>query len=568
MNGWRWTARRCSRWRHSTAPRRAVGPRQRQLFADRAAAVGATLDAVDDTLLDELCRRLDGLPLALELAATPPLVQPAGDQRRGGAEPVGAAGRPPWPGTRSLDAALDLVYRLLDDERTVLQGAGIFAAPFDAVDLAAVCNLPEAVVRERLATLVERSLVFRSGPQHRLLETVRSDVRERLAPEQRQALARRHAQQLGRRVEALCAALRHAPDDEPIAAVRRLLPDLRQAFGTATADGDVELALGLVCAGRDLAFDAMLPELLLWGERAAALGSAAGHPLTADALAIAALGRWKMGDLDGMGRLLERAVAESARLGIPDRYEVLGALGTEDLARGRLERGIERLSRSMHTPEVAGDPHRLAEGGATLLICRAYAHDPAADGTAARLLEEVAPRAGVVPAAWCWYAAGESALDVDPELARRRLERAVALADAGGATFVAGVAGASLASLAVRGGRFDDAVQQYRTLLPHWLRAGVSAPLWTMLRSAVELLLSVGADEAAARVLGAVTAPGSGNEVVGDDDRRLRAAAAVLVERLGPGRYESCVAEGGLLDDAAAASEATAAFSAVPVGVG
>ena len=84
------------------------------------------------------------------------------------------------------------------------------------------------------------------------------------------------------------------------------------------------------------------------------------------------------------------------------------------------------------------------------------------------------------------------------------------------------------------------------------------------MRAALEWQVAMGADEAAARVLGAVTAPGSGNEVVGDDDRRLRAAAATLADRLGRRRLDECLAEGRSLDDAAAASEATAAFSNKP----
>jgi hypothetical protein len=100
----------------------------------------------------------------------------------------------------------------------------------------------------------------------------------------------------------------------------------------------------------------------------------------------------------------------------------------------------------------------------------------------------------------------------------------------------------------------------YRWLLPHWLRAGVAAPFWTMLRSVTALLVRCDADESAARLLGALRQPGSGHEVAGDDDRRLAEVEATLRSRLGAERFAELVHDGGELDEAAVAAEATAAF--------
>ena len=177
------------------------------------------------------------------------------------------------------------------------------------------------------------------------------------------------------------------------------------------------------------------------------------------------------------------------------------------------------------------------------------------------LIADVAPRAGVVPRSWCWYAAGECLLDADLGLAAERLEYAVRLARRGGATFVEGVAGASLAALAVRGGRVGEAIEHYRWLLPLWLRAGVRAPFWTMLRSVVELLVASGEDESAGQLLGAVLS--SGNDVTADDDARLVKAAATLRHRIGDERYEYCWETGRGLDAGAAAALTSAAFERI-----
>ena len=76
-------------------------------------------------------------------------------------------------------------------------------------------------------------------------------------------------------------------------------------------------------------------------------------------------------------------------------------------------------------------------------------------------------------AAYVWYCAGEADLAVDVERARTRLARARQLAEATHASFVAGVAGASKASIDARVGDPHAAAADYRVLIHHWRRAGM-----------------------------------------------------------------------------------------------
>jgi hypothetical protein len=464
---------------------------------------------------------------------------------------------------RSLEATLWWSIDLLDDdERLALRAAAAFAGPFDASDVAAVLETPLPEARDHLTGLVDRSLAMRRNGRFALLETVRAFALTHQPDDERRRLRLRHAMRFLDLVTAASERLRHALDDEPVAAVLPRLADVRLALATAIELADADMALGLVVAGRDLAFNAMTPELMIPGEAAGELGAAAGHLLTADAFAVAALGQWKVGDLASMQRLLDRAVAEADRLGIGDRYEVLGTLGTEHLAHGRLAEGVAVLERAMELEETRSDIMRRAEGGATLAICRAYAHDPLAADDVRRLLEDVAPSAGAVAAAWCWYAAGECCTD-EPGLARSRLERAVELARQGGSTFVEGVAGATLASLDMRAGDETSAraaIEHYRSLVPLWQRAGVRAPFWTMLRAVVELFADHGEPEAAALLLGAVRAPGSGHDVAGDDEIRLTAVQERLEAALGAATAAKLILRGAGLDDTDAASAVTAAL--------
>ena len=533
----------------------------RALFLDRAAATGVT-SAPDGEAVFELCRRLDGLPLAIELAASRLHSLTLAEIAAGLDESmtVLSGGRRTVTRHRSLEAAIDWSYRLLDHElREVLAAAAVFAAPFEAIDVAAVLDTPAATAREWLAALVDRSLLLRVGDRYRLLETIKSFVRSHTSDEERAALLTHHARHVTERIDAAAAELRHAPDDGPITLARHLAADLRQALATAITDHDADLALQLIVACRDLAFDAMMPELMTCGESAAGLGTI-DDPRMVDAFAIAALGQWKMSDIGAMHVLLDRATRESRRQGLIHRYELDGTSGLAALADGDLSAAVDQATSALLDPDVDGDLHRMAEGRATLAIFRSYAHDGLEQDDVDILLHEVEPNAGAAPRSWCWYAAGECVLEVDPQLARERLERSVEHARAAGATFVEGIAATSLASLAVREGRFGDATSLYRWLLPHWLRAGVAAPFWTMLRSVTELLTECHVDEPAARLFGAVTHPGSGHEVVGDDDRRLGDIGVTLRVRLGDQCFTTCVEAGALLDATAAAAEATAAF--------
>jgi predicted ATPase len=535
-----------------------------QLLFDRANAVREFApDAAETALAIELCRRLDGLPLAIELAAarlqTLSLLEVLDGLDH--SLSVLRGGRRTVDRHRSVEAALEWSYAMLaDDERRTLEAAALFAARFDAADVAAVLGVSVNEARDRLSVLAERSMAYRDGPCFHLLDIVRRFAIAEIAPHDRLPLRIRHAQRMRDMSRALSAQLRTATDAKPVDEFRRVLPDLRAAVTTALEADDPALALSVLLPLRDLSFNAMSPEPMRWAAEAAEEAARADHPLAAEGFAMAAFGAWKRGDLDETRQLLERAEALAARLGAARGYELMGTAGVEALALGRLDEAIDLYRRAADVPEAIGDPLRVSETLSAMAISMSYAHRDGAIEEADRVVAEVMPSGGAVTAAWCWYAAGECRLDSDPTVARVHLERAIAAARAGGSSFVEGVAGASLASLDVRSGNVASAVENYRSLLPLWLRSGVRAPFWTAMRAVVDLLTQTDESEAAARLLGAVLSPASGHAVYGDDDERLTKLRATLRERLGADRLEQLLASGGEMDDAAAAEVAAAAF--------
>lgn len=160
------------------------------LFVDRARTADPrfTVDEASAPLIAAICRRLDGLPLALELAAarvrSMPLAAVAGalDDRfrllTGGARTALAR-------HRTLLASVEWSHDLLDeDERTLLRRLSVFRAPFtvEAVEtVASDDGLDHLELFDVLSRLVDKSLVQPIGSRYRLLETIRQFAADRAA---------------------------------------------------------------------------------------------------------------------------------------------------------------------------------------------------------------------------------------------------------------------------------------------------------------------------------------------------------------------------------------------------
>jgi predicted ATPase/class 3 adenylate cyclase len=177
----------------------ALGPLpnswSRSLFLARARDAGVEIDPEEPgvaEIIDELCRRLDGVPLAIEIAAARTRVMTPASMLEHLREGVDVLERPRFRGPtrhRSVRETIAWSYALLDDaERSALDRLSVCSGPFD-LKLAAAVIVSDADdargsgqstpgVLDLLQTLAEASLVAVDGPTsaspYRLLETVRS----------------------------------------------------------------------------------------------------------------------------------------------------------------------------------------------------------------------------------------------------------------------------------------------------------------------------------------------------------------------------------------------------------
>ena len=224
---------------------------------------------------------------------------------------------------------------------------------------------------------------------------------------------------------------------------------------------------------------------------------------------------------------------------------------------GRLDEAQEWLTRSLETHDADAKPFMRLVSAADRVLSATYSGSRDNGPLIAELLASI-PESPTAHGAYAWYGAAEAIINEDPLEARRRAQRRARRGrERGGMVRHRDKRASSSASIDARHGEVDAAVAAYRWLLPWWRRAGEYSVLWTLLRSIAQLLDRLGKPRAAAVLLGAVAAPGSGHDVFGDDALRLADLATRLEASLGDD-FAVARAQGAGLDVGAAAALAAA----------
>ncbi|MFC7914119.1 ATP-binding protein [Streptomyces sp. NPDC057386] len=245
----------------SVRPVEPLRPEQaHRLFTERASAVRPdAADALrDEEAVTEICRRLDGLPLAIELAAarlrllTPRQIADRLDDRF---RLLTTGSRTVLPRQQTLRAVVDWSWELLDErERTALRELSVFAGGWDLTAAEAVCAGPAA---DLVGALVDKSLVVAApsagqdglpGMRYRMLETIHEYAVERAAeePEAHAAAELRHRAWVRALVEEAEPRLRSGEQLPWIGRLETELDNIRAALHRSLAAGDEEEA-GALC---------------------------------------------------------------------------------------------------------------------------------------------------------------------------------------------------------------------------------------------------------------------------------------------------------------------------------
>jgi predicted ATPase/class 3 adenylate cyclase len=225
-----------------------------RLFVERARAVVPGFDEAteDPAAVAEICRRLDGLPLAIELAAA----RLRGVSLRQIADRLDDRFRLLGSGrVRTLEAVVSWSYELLDDtERAVFRRFAVFADSFDLEGAAAIAGwgaVDPLDVLDVVTRLVDTSMLVPlrvdDDYRYRMLETLRQYGRNQLerTGERDEALAHMHTWARGW-ADRLEADMRTPRQDASLASAGRERENLRAVLEQAREEGDDDLALRIV----------------------------------------------------------------------------------------------------------------------------------------------------------------------------------------------------------------------------------------------------------------------------------------------------------------------------------
>jgi predicted ATPase/class 3 adenylate cyclase len=527
-----------------------------RMFCERAAAVlgGFQPSDADVAVVDEICRRLDGLPLAIELAtarlsamSVPELRAHLDDRLEVLTRRRGVSAR-----HQSLRATVAWSYDLLSDvEQSFFDELSAFGTDFGVEAARAVGGDTTVPVEDLLMSLVDKSLLTANrgplGTRFRQLETVRQYGEARLqgrggVP----ASMRRQLDHYVEWTESADAGIKSPDELHWHQWFTAEWPNVRNVFRWACTVDDGDAACRLVSATLWWAMSRMRLEADRWCELALEVPSAADHPLRPVVLAGAALLAHLRGDWDRDRQSFERARAEVRRLGVAtspwveaaalNRWTGGPAAIMRDLAELRL-----RAEHESHQFWQLMAPLE-AQSLAVLTRCAALSPDEEADYIAriSQIVGQAETYAQPSSVADTRASLGIALRSSQPAAALTLLEDALDLCTPLGVEVTSNTARSELASHYTQLERPRDALALMRTAIPAHVRVGAWHDVYAALAHTAQAFADVGRHRVAATILGRL---GTGTSEINQNYYGFPALHDQLVAALDPADFATLVNE-------------------------
>jgi predicted ATPase len=524
------------------------------LFADRAeAAVPGVV--LEPGAIQEICRRLDGIPLGIELAASRMVSMTVTEvrDRLNDRFRLLVGSRRGLERHQTLHHAVQWSYDLLDDdEQTVLNRCSVFAGGFDLAGACAITGSDdEFAVMDTLDALVRKSLLVADRTSGRtrfsMLETIRQFaenqlVADGLAEEARDAHARFFAG-----LEADIVGLWDSPRQrEAYDWFTGELANLRTAFRWAADRGDLDTAATIA----EYAYIGPLIEQYepsAWAEELIEPAKAADHRKLPTLYIVASQCCW-VGRTDDAIRYSEsgeKLIGDKRFDPFPLHCEA--SLGSPYISPGLPDRWQEVARRTLEQIE---DSHGHTRAGLIMALALGGATD-----------EAVALTDGLVAVAESTdnpFSLAQALLGValayryaDPHMALVSLRRALEIAQASGNRFIGSHIAVTLAPLEGQHGSPEAALDYLRLAIRNYLDSGNIATLRSPLANLVGVLYKLGHHEAAATIADFADDPLSRMAF-----SEITTTIAGLRELLGDNRYETFARIGSAMTNAAMANYA------------
>lgn len=534
-----------------------------ELFMSRARAAIPGLMLTDSNAagIAGICRRLDGLPLGLELAAA--RLRTMGvdalndllNQRIGlfGQAQRGADGR-----RRTLHNLVAWSHSLLEDEeQRVFEQLAVFAGGFDLSAAEAVCSTSGGAgsTVDTLASLVDKSMVLmvdHAVPRYRMLETLRDFAHDRLTERGiLEATQHQHLNWFLALAEQGAEGLDGADEAAWSEQLARDFDNFRAAHGSALRQVDTASALRLVVALREFGIRRVQYELASWADASVSLPGASEDPNVATVLAVSAYGRWVQGEMQAAMELAQRSLEAAeggpSASGLAERVMCNVLFYME-----RSHEAFEWTDRMLASARQAGSQARIAHA----LYMKSVGETSIGGGIRGALFageSKAAADAAESPTALAQagYAMGLALENTAPEEALALLERASVGGAAAGNRWIEAFSLTEVHWLRARQGSHMAALTGYGEVVDTWYRGGDWVNQWMSLRRVLGLLIDIGAFEAAAVLYGALAAVGAAHAVPfgPGDDELLSRSVDELRSVLGPADFSDNVRKGSSMKD-------------------
>jgi predicted ATPase len=527
------------------------------LFVERAQGIAPSFSMVDGdeaTAVTEICQRLDGIPLAIELAASRMASMTAGEMRDrlDHRFKLLVGSRRGLERHHTLRHAVAWSYDLLaDTEKAVLKRCSVFAGGFDLQSACAVAgsaDRDEYAILEVLDALVRKSLLLavRSGGRTRysMLETIRQFAEEQLvARGEVSEIRAAHARYFAGR-EAHIMDLWDSPRQrEAYDWFKVELANLRTAFRWAADQGDLDAGAAIATCSAFLGFLVENYEPLAWAEEIIEPARAVNHPRLA-ALCVMASQCFVIGRIEEAVRYSDIGEAVIAAGADTVPYDAAESwLGSSYLTIGQPQRSVElcraRLLRGGHTNTVTWTPSLI------LWLTVAGANDEAMV-TANGLIDAAEAIPNPMVLAYALLAYGWVFRDTDPDRALKAQRRGLAIAQDSGNRMIETQLVMTLSGLVAQHGNPMEALEFSAVAIRNHYESGNIGMMHLPLALLAAFLDRLGRYEAAATIAGFALTPFSAAGVP-----EITTAITHLREVLGDQTYESLARRGETMTTAA-----------------
>ena len=519
------------------------------LFVERAQAVSPRFSVTNADEADAvlaICHRLDGIPLAIELAASRTASMTASEvrDRLGQRFRLLVGSRRGLHRHHTLRHAVAWSYDLLDGtEKTVLERCSVFAGGFDLRSACAVAgsdDLDEYAILDVLDALVRKSLLVadRSSGRTRysMLETIRQFADEQLvARSEVSEIRAAHSRCFARR-EAEIMDLWDGPRQwEAYEWFTVELANLRTAFRWAADHNDLDTAAGIALYGTFLGYYSIQHEPMTWAEQLIEPARAVEHPRLTQLYAMAGL-CFTVGRIDdaiAYNDSVQMAIASGRFDPLPDEVETL--VGGVGLVAGHPERYV-----ALCRDRIAREPgNTFARAALVMALIFTGARDEAVAASEGLL---AAADATNNPAVACFalFAHGMAWRDANPVAAYETLRRGVTIAQETHNRLVETWVAEALSSMAVRHGDAMDAFNYITLVVQNYHESGTLGLLPSPLANLALLFDRLGVYEPAATIVGFA----HGNIYLAALWPEITSAIAHLRDVLGDQTYESLAHKG------------------------